>query len=515
MRRSAVIWLNRSSDESLQNQLARQLKERIQQGIMKGGEPLPSTRELADQLKISRNTVVYAYDRLMGEGYLESRIRSGTFVNSSIVDPPSSRTQLQPSNRRQATTASQKVRAPRPQKLRLPSPFRPCQPDVTLFPIKIWNRMRSHVLRSHGSYLLHYQENCRLGLPALREALASYLRENRGVHCDWRQVAITTGSQQALFLLSRLLLKPQDHVYMEDPGYPGAQMAWKDAGAIVDPAFLDGEGIRLPEQGSPRYVLLYTTPSRQFPTGICLALPRRLALLDYAAKSGTWIVEDDYDSEFRYSAPPLPSLQSLDLSGRVIYVGTFSKVLFPSLRLGYVVLPPELVDDFEEMRALTDDHGPLIDQSTLAMFLEGGAFHSHIRRCRRVYAERQGVFLDRVRHNGLPLDFRNLDGGMNLTCFLDPTADDRHWSGTCQSLGLDVPPSRDTRSNPHSRVWSSALLPSSPGKFSIRSIASSQLCVHGRPDRSRRRVCTEAARQISNSTLEELGRAEQDQDTSL
>ncbi len=435
MRTSAAIWLDRASAQSLQNQVARHMKDLIQNGQLQVGEPLPSSRELAEQLKVSRNTVVYAYDQLMSEGYLETKERSGVFVSSSIAAMSSPHL-----GQRKAPPVSRRVQALQPASLRVPSPFRPCQPDATLFPLKIWNRLRSHALRKEGTLLLHYQESCRLGLPALRQVLASYLRENRGVKCDWRQIAITTGSQQALFLLSHLLLRHGDHVYMEDPGYPGAQAAWADAGATVHPGKLDREGLRLPRQDEKRYVLIYTTPSRQFPTGVCLALPRRLALLSYASKHSTWIIEDDYDAEFRYTAPPLPSLQSLDRAGRVIYVGTFSKVLCPSLRLGYVVLPPELVEDFERRRALMDDHGPLIDQAALAALIESGTFHSHIRRCRRVYAERQTTFLNHVRKTGMPFEFDYTDGGMNLTGLLQAGANDKRWSVRCQALGLDVPP---------------------------------------------------------------------------
>lgn len=435
MRTSAAIWLDRTSNQSLQNQVACHMKGLIQNGQLQVGEPLPSSRELAEQLKVSRNTVVYAYDQLMSEGYLETKQRSGVFVSSSIAAmaaPHLGQKRTQP--------ASHRVEALQSTMLRLPAPFRPCQPDVGLFPLKIWNRLRSQALRKQGSLLLHYQESCRMGLPTLRQVLASYLQENRGVNCDWRQIAITTGSQQALYLLSRVLLKPGDRVYMEDPGYPGAQLAWADAGAAVHPGKLDKEGLRLPASGKRNYVLIYTTPSRQFPTGVCLALPRRLALLAYASKHSTWIIEDDYDAEFRYAAPPLPSLQSLDRAGRVIYVGTFSKVLCPSLRLGYVVLPPELVETFERRRALLDDHGPIVDQAALAALIESGTFYSHIRRCRRAYAERQSAFLRHARKIELPLEFSYTDGGMNLTGLLQPGANDKRWSAKCKAVGLDVPP---------------------------------------------------------------------------
>jgi GntR family transcriptional regulator/MocR family aminotransferase len=194
-----------------------------------------------------------------------------------------------------------------------------------------------------------------------------------------------------------------------------------------------------PPLESAAAALVYVTPSRQFPTGASLSLARRLALVNGAVNTKTWIVEDDYDSEFRYIAPPLPSMQSLDSGNRVIYVGTFSKLLFPSLRLGYAVLPKSLVEPFAELKTIAEDHGPMIDQATLAAFLDSGAFYSHIRRCRKSYAERQQAFLDAIEKGSLPLDFRYRDGGMNLTGFLPESCDDLVWSARLKRAGLDVP----------------------------------------------------------------------------
>lgn len=429
----ASIWLDRDNRLPLQNQLAQQIKQLIQTGVLKPGEPLPSTRELARQLRVSRNTVLYSYDRLMGEGYIEARAGSGVFVSASVAIP-----RIPPKLRVESTPLRLSNTEPVPA-LRAPAPFRPCQPDVSLFPLLIWNRLRGRVLRSSGSQLLHYQAICSSGLPELRERLAAYLRDHRGVHCEWWQIAITAGSQQALNILAQLLIKPGDRVYMEDPGYLGARLAWQHAGAKIAPGPIDDQGLKLPINRKQRFSLIYTTPSRQFPSGVLQSLSRRFALIDYAAATRTWVIEDDYDSEFRFTAPPLPSLQSLDTSGRVIYVGTFSKVLFPSLRLGYVVLPPALAHDFHELKALMDDHGPLIDQATLALFLESGAFYSHIRRCRRAYAERQQVFLETCEQLRIPLDFHSTDGGMNLTGYFRSNEDDVRWSMELRRFGLDVP----------------------------------------------------------------------------
>jgi GntR family transcriptional regulator/MocR family aminotransferase len=426
-----LIVLNKKNDVALQTQLAQSLKQLMQRGVLQPGTSVPSTRELARDLQISRNTVTYAYERLISEGYLEAAPRQGVFVSRSLA------------HRRLRTTSagptSLSVLKQHSEQIDSPVPFRPCQPDVGLFPLQLWNRLRARALRSHGTKLLNYQTALTLGFPALRRALATYLRESRGVQCDWRQIAITAGSQQALYLLAHLLLKPGSRVAMEDPGYLGARFAWKSAGALLDPVPIDSEGMKLPQNKTFSADLVYTTPSRQFPTGACLSLSRRLGLAEFAARTKAWIVEDDYDSEFRYSRPPLPSLQSLDSSGQVIYVGSMSKVLFPSLRIGYVVLPVSLVDRFAAVRAVLDDHGPTIDQATLAEFIEAGAFHAHIRRSRGQYGQRRDVFTESVTRLGLPLSFPHTDGGMNLAGFLEGAARDDEYAKQLQQNGLDVP----------------------------------------------------------------------------
>ena len=434
MRTLSGLWIDRSARPTLQDQLARQIRERIRNGELAPGDPLPSTRDLASELKLSRNTAVYAYERLISEGYLESMSRAGIFVSRSITlprEPKRASAQKRAPARSPAAEAHPHLSAPRP--------FRPCQPDVGLFPLLTWNRMRGQALRREGRSLLHYQASCVAGLPDLRENVATYLRDHRGVNCDSHQVVITSGSQQALFLLAMLLLKSRERAYVEDPGYVEARQACINAGARVVPGAIDEQGLQPPSPDHRRVALIYTTPSRQFPTGVSLSLPRRLALIDYAARNRTWIIEDDYDSELRYGAAPLPSLQSLDTSGRLIYTGTFSKVLYPSLRLGYVVVPDELVDRFIELKHLNDDHLPLIDQATLALFLESGAFYSHIRRCRREYAARQKLFLKLFANADLPFEFAHTDGGMNVVGLLPDGSDDAEWSLALSEQGFDVP----------------------------------------------------------------------------
>ncbi len=304
---------------------------------------------------ISRNTVVAAYEVLVGEGYLVNQARSGFRVNQATQA-----FRAIPVRRRATQEKRLEPRVPI-----APVPFRPTQPDVSLFPLQIWNRHRNRVLK-RGASLLHYQSRFSIGLDKLRRNVADYLRDSRGVRCQWNEVAITNGSQQALFLLAHLMLRPSEPVYMEDPGYSGASKAWRNAGATIVPAPIDAEGITLPV-GQPLHAkLIYVTPSHQFPLGVCMSLARRLALLKAAREAGAWIVEDDYDAEFRYTSTPQPSLQSLDDQRRVIYMGSFSKTLFPGLRIGYVVLPPSLVEGFTALKSIADDYSPLIDQATLA-----------------------------------------------------------------------------------------------------------------------------------------------------
>jgi len=406
------ISLNSALSTSLQDQLSLGLKQQIQSGVIASGTSLPSSRDLAGDLGVSRNTVIAAYDRLLGEGYLETRPRSGIFVTPAFAEAFAARPNV--------VGRQNGLRSKSPDTfLRGPIPFRPCQPDVRLFPLTLWNRLRLRALRKFGAGLLHYQSVHALGLPVLRQALAAYLNESRGVKCNWEQIAITTGSQQAIYLLSQIMLNSGDRVFLENPGYPGARLAFRKARALIRPLSVDAQGA-LPPAKVETARLIYTTPSRQFPTGACQPVARRLALLEFARKAKAWLLEDDYDSEFRYTRPPMPSLHSLDTSGRVIYLGTMSKVLFPSLRMGFVVLPEEFIQPFETLRLIMEDHGPLIDQATLAEFVHSGAFYTHIRRCRKSYASKLATFLEAARGHQIPLDFPHTDGGMNqMGYFID------------------------------------------------------------------------------------------------
>ncbi len=429
MKTPGNLILNRDSDRSIQAQLSGQFKRMIQTGELEAGEQLPSTRELAHELAISRNTVVAAYETLQSEGYVEATLRRGFTVNKAAQA-----FRTMPLRERERREPERTPSLPA-----MPVPFRPTQPDVSLFPLPVWNRHRNRVLR-RGASLLQYQSRFPVGLDELRSSVANYLHDSRGVRCGWHQVAITNGSQQGLFLLAHLLLRPGLRVMMEDPGYPGARNAWKHAGATIVPAPVDKQGIRLAEGEIPGAALIYVTPSHQFPLGACMSLGRRLSLLQAAHAAGAWIVEDDYDAEFRYTSMPQPSLQSLDEHSRVIYVGSFSKTLCPGLRLGYVVLPPALVEPFAVLKSTVDDYSPLVDQATLAAFLDSGGFHAHLRRCRRHYAERQAFFLEQIERRKLPLKFPVTGRGLNLAGLLPQDINDERLSRRLQTVGLDVPP---------------------------------------------------------------------------
>lgn len=425
-----AISLDRRLAASLQDQLARSLKQLIHSGILEAGHALPSSREIAKDLNVSRNTVVAACDRLLGEGYLEAVPRAGLYVAQQLADISKMRSQHDKREERDDMESRHVVDAnrlrPSSRNLRRVTwpdlsaaiPFRPCRPDVSLFPYAKWNRYRNLAVRKLGTSLFQYQPSCVLGLTMLRKEIAIYLRESRGVPCDWQQIAVTNGSQQALFILAQLVLQRGERVAMEDPGYPGARDAMIHAGAALTACPVDAMGL-VPEHVPKNCKLIYTTPSRQFPTGVCMPASRRLALIQLAEQNHAWLIEDDYDSEFRYSRPPLPSLHSLAATDRVIYVGSMSKVLCPTLRIGFVVLPFEFIDSFARLRGMLDDQGAMIDQAALAMFLANGDFYSHIRRCRKAYASRLNAFLEGVSKYHLPLHFPSTDGGMNLAGFFD------------------------------------------------------------------------------------------------
>jgi GntR family transcriptional regulator/MocR family aminotransferase len=302
-----------------------------------------------------------------------------------------------------------------------------------------WNRARSYALRLPTTELLG--EGDPAGFLRLRRALSIYLQDARGVRCSAEQIVITAGTQQALSLIGAALINPGDSVWIEDPGYLGARVALLAAGAALVPIPIDADGITIPVAVNKKPRLIYVTPSRQFPLGVTMSLPRRLALLDYARRNDAWIIEDDYDSEFRYVDRPLPALQGLTDDRQVIYTGSFSKVLFPSLRLGYLVLPEVLFEIFCKLKEIRDAAVSTLDQATAAVFLEAGFFSTHLRRMRTLYRGRLEVFLDEVRkHTPEWLTFPRIEAGMDAIGLLKPGADDVKISKQLAAAGIAVPP---------------------------------------------------------------------------
>ncbi len=385
------------------------LRAEILEGRLLPGARLPATRDLAAQYGLSRGTIVNAFEQLKSEGYLEGSVGSGTYVSPVLPDdwlrgPRAPRKRRAPAGDPSAQTAAPPVRrlSRLGRRVRLlpahePGPtraFRTDQPALDLFPTTLWAQVAARRLRRAPASLLLACDP--LGYRPLQEAVAGYLATSRGVKCAPEQVAIVSGAQEALDLIARLFLDPGDRVAIENPGYPGAAEAFAAVGAEVAAARLDGEGIVIDSalQGAR---LVYVTPAHQFPTGIAMSLARRLELLEWARQAGSLIVEDDYDSEFRYTGRPIPALQGLDRHGVVIFVGSFSKVLFPALRLGYLVVPPDLIDPLAAAKSVASRHAPVLEQAVLCDFITEGHFGRHIRRMREIYAERLAVLLASAR----------------------------------------------------------------------------------------------------------------------
>jgi len=413
-----LLRLDARAAESLQAQLCVGLRRAIRAGVLRHGSRLPSSRALAADLRISRTTAVLAYDQLIAEGVLASRPGSGTFV-ASVPDeraaPVTSRrrTVAHPSLSRRGTalastpTIAWKLSG-------APRPFRLGTPALDLVPLTAWTRLATRRLKATTLAQLDYRDPA--GELPLRKAITEHVRRVRGAACTPDQVIVVAGAQQALELIGRLLLDPGDAAWLEDPGYIGARAALTAAGARIVPVPVDGDGLDVAAgiRRAPTARLAYVTPSHQFPLGVPMALNRRLALLAWARRARAWIIEDDYDCGFHYGSQPMPCLQGLDGDGRVIYVGTFSKTLFPALRLGYVVVPADLWGPMTTARVSSDFHPPVLDQGVLADLMDSGAFERHLRRMRREYGRRLAALSEAVtRHGGDLFTLRPVTTGLH------------------------------------------------------------------------------------------------------
>src|SRR5437899_4481248 len=440
-RRSSVIAfemirLDRAAAEPLHKQLYRQIRDELRSGsFTDGASRLPSSRALAADLGISRLTVSLAFSKLHAEGYLQSKVRSGTFVADPLpemclnavkpTEPPAIERPLRMSDRVKAIP-DQRVRKQFDLGALGAGPgvsLVPGLPAVDEFPIVIWERLRSQALAQRGAHLLRHASS--RGDVALRKAVATYLCDFRGARCHPDQILIVGGMQQAMLISAMALLDPGEPVWIEDPGFHQARRVFILAGAKVVPKPLDQEGIviaRSPKEKQPK--MINVTPSHQYPLGMTMSFEGRTALLDFARAHNAFIFEDDFYAEFRFTGPPLPCLQGMDKFSRVIYAGTMSKILYPSLRLGYVVAPEQLIDPLVKIRSTMDQHSSAIDQATLARFIPEGFFLSHLKQMRKLYAERREFFIKEF--NRLLSDRFLLqipEAGLNFVAWLRSEAD--------------------------------------------------------------------------------------------
>ena len=411
----------RKTDGPLYRRVYHALKASIREGRLAPDARLPSTRELAADLRVSRNTVLLAYEQLLAEGYVVSRNRATASVASTLPMsgvPPSARSKpghLPPVSAyaRRLTT----LLGTPPARSGLRYDFRYGEPSVDEFPREIWRRLLATRMRRPARDGLGYADPA--GHMPLREALAEYLKRARGVVCEVDQIVITSGSQQGFDLAARVLLDPGDVAAVEEPHYPGVTIPFEAAGARLAYVPVDGEGLqarRLPARAR----VVYVTPCHQFPTGIIMPLERRLALLAWAARAGSWVIEDDYVSEFRYEGHPLEALQSLDRDGRVIYVGTFSKTLFPALRVGYLVLPRYLVPSFVAAKWASDRFSAMLAQEALADFITSGQFERYLRRAGNRNAAKRRALIGTLRqHFGDRVEIAGENTGVHLVVWLN------------------------------------------------------------------------------------------------
>ena len=441
------IALDPAGARPMYRQLSEWFRHAIIEGRLRPGQRIPSTRSLAEELKISRIPVLAAYEQLCAEGYLEAFTGAGTCVARSIVDArmkkaAAGRPRANGSVRaRGISERARSIASPPHPWLKNLGAFRVGLPALDHLPLGVWSKLVRRHWRAPPKELLTYGDA--MGYLPFREAIAEYLGVFRGVRCEAAQIMITTGSQQALQLIAHVLLDSGSRVWMEEPGYPGAHQALSMAGARLSPVPVDQEGMDV-AQGIHRWPdarAVYITPSHQFPLGTTLSAARRLALLNWTARSGAWIIEDDYDSEFRFSGRPVPALQGLDAEARVIYIGTFSKVLFPALRLGYVVLPKDLGEAFCAVRDATDTFSSPLYQLVMADFLREGHFARHIRRMRKLYMQRRTALVQAIeKHVPTALRVVASDTGMHLAAWLPPGSDDVAISSAAARKGVSVRP---------------------------------------------------------------------------
>jgi GntR family transcriptional regulator/MocR family aminotransferase len=441
----ALISVDRRARKPLHRQIYNSFRHRIILRQLRAGELVPSSRSLARELRVSRLPVLNAYAQLLAEGYFESRVGAGTFIATSLPSQPRSlgaeQAPINNTSRRISSRAAAMPQYERPVWAGSLGPFQIGQPDLHSFPMDIWSKLIARYSRRVQVKGLQYGDP--MGLPELRETIAVYLRTARGVHCEADQIMIVSGSQQALDLTTRVIVDPGAAVWVEEPGYWLVHHVLRAAGCRSVPVPVDTEGldvaagIRLGRKARAAFV----APSHQYPLGVTMSATRRLQLLEWAQRSGGWIVEDDYDSEYRYNSKPIASLQGMDHHDRVIYIGTFSKVIFPALRLGYIVIPPDLVERFAAMRQSMDLCPSHIPQAVMLEFMREGHFARHIRRMRPIYAERREVLVTELaRAFGEGAEIVGDEAGLHLALLLPKLRNDRQLAARAAKESLWLSP---------------------------------------------------------------------------
>lgn len=418
-----ILAVDPALDLPAYKQLGSAMREAILDGKLRSGQRLPASRVLAKDLTISRNTVISAYETLLSEGYLETRHGSGTFVanlpQSAIkIRESQHKTQLPSLSRRGRVMGSQPQRGSS-------SPhttFHPGYPDLRQFPFSIWSRLMKANMKHASQELIGYSMIG--GHPRLKSAIAGYLAAARGMKCSAEQIIVVSGTQAALDLVGRMMLDVGDHFWIEEPGYDGAYSAFVSAGGRPVPLEVDRQGWHFRQDAAaPR--VIFVTPSCQWPTNAVMSIDERLTLLELAARHDSWIIEDDYDAEYRFRGRPIPAMHGLDRSGRVIYLGTFAKTIFPSLRVGFIVVPEPLIDAFTRAVNITGQYPSQLMQITLADFIEQGSLSAHLRQMRSLYAQRQRYFKQQVEASLLPwLDVQPSNAGIQLVAHLHNGIDD-------------------------------------------------------------------------------------------
>jgi GntR family transcriptional regulator / MocR family aminotransferase len=423
---SPIIHIDRGAEATLHKQVYDGYRNAILRGDLHPGQQVPSSRELAAEIRVSRFPVLHAYAQLLAEGYFESRIGAGTFIAGSLPE-------LLKSAAGQSSATKNKISGPRPLSRRsqlYPSfdrtvlmrgwgPFGVHQPAFDRFPFQVWSSLVAKHSRNPAAGAIHHIDP--MGSERFRQEICTYLRTARSLKCDPGQIMIVSGSQQALDISARVLLDPGNPVWVEEPGYWLERNALRAAGCRIVPVPVDSEGMDIARamKMEPNARAAFVTPSHQYPLGVTMSATRRMHLLNWAQRSGSWVVEDDYDSEYRFETNPIASLQGLDVNARVIYIGTFSKVLLPSLRIGYIVIPPDLVDQFAAVRFAIDIFPPYLYQEVLADFMRLGHFGRHIRKMRHLYRVRRSVLVESLlREFGDMLQVKGSEAGMHFTVTL-------------------------------------------------------------------------------------------------